>query len=247
MLDETAEQTADEAEQMVDGNRGDHLGGVENKHDVGQDAEAHEALEVGTDAGVDVDVVVAALGAVGDAVKVALGEAGGSEDTADVAEQAEGAVGGHVCLTDGVAKGVCVEEDDGVGDVGAGDKSDGVEAGPAVLVVGAVADDAVGRDGAVRVEPDALGGVDVGPRPRPGALERFADAQLGPGVELAARRAGARPRPGAVAHARRARVGKGATRGLLSAMAQGGWLDGAGAGPGLYIAGHEDELPPLLL
>lgn len=110
------DETADQAEQAVRDVGGDVLGSVDDQDNLGQNAEASEALDVSTDLGTDVDVVLATLGAVGNAVIVALAEAELAGETLDELKETEGQVGLDVSSGGGKTKEVGVEGNGSIDD-----------------------------------------------------------------------------------------------------------------------------------
>lgn len=112
---------ADEAQQAVD-DMSDNLGShTDAENNVGQDAEADETANVSTDLADDVEVVLAALGALGHTVGLAVSPAELAGPAVDGAEdasktQAETDAGLDVSHEGAEAIGVGVEEDAGVND-----------------------------------------------------------------------------------------------------------------------------------
>ncbi len=74
-VEDRLENVANDAEQVLNSNRDNHLGSADAQDDAGQDAQADDAGDLGTDLGADVNVVGAALFAEGDAVALAAAEA----------------------------------------------------------------------------------------------------------------------------------------------------------------------------
>lgn len=131
---EGLDDAANEAQQAVDDVGNDVLGSVDGQHNVGEDAEADEAVDLSTDLSVDVDVVLAALGTVGDTVEVALSEAELAGEAVDDLEEAEREVGLDIGRDGSKAEDVGVEGNDGVDEAL---QVETAETGADVLEVGA--------------------------------------------------------------------------------------------------------------
>lgn len=131
---EGLDDAANEAEQAVDDVGNDVLGSVDGQHNVGKDAEADEAVDLGTDLSIDVDVVLASLGTVGDTVEVAPSEAELAGEAVDDLEEAEREVGLDIGRDGSKAEDVGVEGNDGVDEAL---EVETVQTGADVLEVGA--------------------------------------------------------------------------------------------------------------
>jgi len=130
--DDELDEPADQAQQAVDSDGDDGVGLADNEQDVGKDAQADKSLELSTDVDIDVeadiDEVLAALGAVGDAVDLALAQTQTAEQALDLGEQADNELGVDIGLDSSEGEDVGVEERnglDGGGDIQTGQTSAG--------------------------------------------------------------------------------------------------------------------------
>lgn len=104
------------AHKVLDNKAGVDIDRVDGNHNIGQDGDANEALETAAELTDNVNVVVAALGAEGDAVKVAVAEAEQAGDVLNQGEDGRGQRDGNVGSNDGKAKDFGVEDDEGIGE-----------------------------------------------------------------------------------------------------------------------------------
>lgn len=83
--EDVGQDVANKAEQRLNSDGDDVLEAVDNEDDAGEDAEANEVVDTGTDLNInlDVNVVGASLGAVRDTVEVALGQTKAAGEVAD--------------------------------------------------------------------------------------------------------------------------------------------------------------------
>lgn len=141
---------ANDLDKTGDLDRGTGANLVDEEDGVLGDAETSKAVDVATDAAADVDVVLAALGAVGDTVvDLAVSEAEHAGDALDEVDNGVGETAGDATGTDSVSVLLGVEEGDGVDgalEVETGETSAGA------LEVGA--DLALDVDGLAGVETD---------------------------------------------------------------------------------------------
>lgn len=106
---------ANDLDKTGDLDRGTGANLVDEEDGVLGDAEASKAVDVATDAAADVDVVLAALGAVGDTVvDLAVSEAEHAGDALDEVDNGVGETAGDATGTDSVSVLLGVEEGDGV-------------------------------------------------------------------------------------------------------------------------------------
>lgn len=108
------DETANKAEQTLNDNVDDDLEAVDNQDDIGQNAETNEASDTTTELANNVNVLRAALGAVGNAVVVALGETKLAGETLDKLQEAKTQAGLDISLDDSKAKEIGVEGNDGI-------------------------------------------------------------------------------------------------------------------------------------
>lgn len=106
---------ANDLDKTGDLDRGTGANLVDEEDGVLGDAETSKAIDVATDAAADVDVVLAALGAVGDTVvDLAVSEAEHAGDALDEVDNGVGETAGDATGTDSVSVLLGVEEGDGV-------------------------------------------------------------------------------------------------------------------------------------
>lgn len=116
--EEAAEEAANNAQQAVDGDGEDGADLVDDEDDIVDEAEADEAVDVATDGSLDVDVVLAALGAVRDTVvDLAAAEAEGAGETAQEVDDSVEEATDNITGADSVAVLVGVEEGNSIKDV----------------------------------------------------------------------------------------------------------------------------------
>lgn len=113
-VNDKLDNIADHAEQVLDSNRDDHLGSVDAQNDTGEDAQADDAGNLGTDLGTNVNVVGAALLAEGNTVALAGAEAELAGQGGNLGHDADVERGVNVGSDGGEAKDVSVEEEGGV-------------------------------------------------------------------------------------------------------------------------------------
>lgn len=116
--EEAAEEAANDAQQAVDGDGQDGADLVDDEDDIVDKAETDEAVDVATDGSLDVDVVLAALGAVRDTVvDLAAAKAEGAGEAAHEVDNSVEKATDNITRADSVAVLVGVEEGNSIKNV----------------------------------------------------------------------------------------------------------------------------------
>lgn len=114
--EDALDDVTDEALEVLNGNVDDAAGGANEQENIGEDTEPNKTVDVATDGALDVNVVLAALGAVRDAiVGGALGESEPAGEALDSVEDTADDTANDTASRDRQAVGVGVEEGDGIG------------------------------------------------------------------------------------------------------------------------------------
>lgn len=110
------DNTTNKTQKTVNHNVDDHLQAVDDEDDLGENANANEASDAAAQLAYNVDIVGAALGAVGDAVEVALANAELASEVLDDVEKTQAQASLNVGLDNGETKNVRVESNHGIND-----------------------------------------------------------------------------------------------------------------------------------
>lgn len=110
------DNTTNKTQKTVNHNVDDHLQAVDDEDDLRENAKANEASDATAQLAYNVNIVGAALGAVGDAVEVALANAELASEVLDDAEKTQAQASLNVGLDNGETKNVSVESNDGIND-----------------------------------------------------------------------------------------------------------------------------------
>ncbi|KAG8421279.1 hypothetical protein J3458_003168 [Metarhizium acridum] len=110
------DDTADETEKAFNHHVDNHLQAVNNQNDLRENAKANKTGDTTTKFAYNINIVRAALGAVGNAVKVALAKAELASEVLDDGQKAQAQANLDVGVDNSKAKDVCVEGNNGIDD-----------------------------------------------------------------------------------------------------------------------------------